>query len=71
MGAAFASVIHKKQLMYIMKKTILLMLDMVAETASFALESNPQTIAPDEPQVHMVATTNNQKVRLMVQPEAS
>lgn len=56
--------------MKIMKKTIMLMLGLVAGTASFAQESNPQTIAPAEPQVHLMATAN-QKVRLMVQPEAA
>lgn len=54
--------------MKIMKKTILLMLGLVAGTASFAQESNPQTIASNDPQIHVVAT-NNQKVKLMIQPE--
>ena len=53
-----------------MKKTILLMLGLVAGTASFAQESHSQTIASTEPQIHVLAM-NNQKVRLMVQPEAS
>ncbi len=54
-----------------MKKTILLMLGLVAGTASFAQESNSQTIAAVvEPQVHVMALSN-QKVRLFVQPEAS
>lgn len=53
-----------------MKKTILLMLGLVAGTASFAQESNAQTSAAAEPQVHVMATSN-QKVRLFVQPEAS
>ena len=55
--------------MYIMKKTIMLMLGLVAGTASFAQESNAQLIASTtEPQVHLMATAN-QKVRLFVQPE--
>ncbi|MFB9295732.1 DUF3244 domain-containing protein [Persicitalea jodogahamensis] len=53
-----------------MKKTILLMLGLVAGTASFAQNSNTQSFSAIEPQVHVV-TTNNQKVRLMIQPEAS
>ena len=53
-----------------MKKTILLMLGLVAGTASFAQESNSQTFASTEPLVYM-STTTNQKVRLIVQPEAS
>lgn len=54
-----------------MKKTILLMLGLVAGTASFAQESNSQALtAATEPQVHVMATSN-QKVRLVVQPEAS
>lgn len=46
------------------------MLGLVAGTASFAQESNTQTTAATEPQVHVMATSN-QKVRLVVQPEAS
>ena len=54
-----------------MKKTILLMLGLVAGTASFAQESNSQALtAVTEPQVHVMASSN-QKVRLVVQPEAS
>ncbi len=53
-----------------MKKTILLMLGLVAGTASFAQESNAQITAATEPQVRVMATSN-QKVRLLVQPEAS
>ncbi len=51
-----------------MKKTILLMLGLVAGTASFAQESNSQTVASTEPQVQVLAASN-QKVRLMIQPE--
>ena len=46
------------------------MLGLVAGTASFAQESNSQTFASTEPLVYM-STTTNQKVRLIVQPEAS
>jgi hypothetical protein len=53
-----------------MKKTILLMLGLVAGTASFAQESNTPTMAPTEPIVHVMAASH-QKVRLVVQPEAS
>ncbi len=51
-----------------MKKTILLMLGLVAGTASFAQDSNSHTTT--EPKV-LVMTTASQKVRLFVQPEAS
>ena len=53
-----------------MKKTILLMLGLVAGAASFAQESNPQAADTTEPQVHVMATSS-QKVRLFVQPEAA
>ena len=53
-----------------MKKTIMLMLGLVAGTASFAQQSYSPIIVSGEPQVHVMAT-NNQKVRLIVQPEAA
>ncbi len=46
------------------------MLGLVAGTASFAQESYAQTVDSSDPLVYMSAT-NHQKVRLIVQPEAS
>ena len=51
-------------------KKIMLMLGLVAGTASFAQQSYSPTIASGEPQVHLMAT-DNQKVRLFVQPEVT
>ncbi|WP_020606030.1 T9SS type A sorting domain-containing protein [Spirosoma spitsbergense] len=50
-----------------MKKTILLMLGLVAGTASFAPKTIAQTIDTPTPQARVVMT-NNQKIQLFVQP---
>ena len=53
-----------------MKKTILLMLGLVAGTASFAQQTPTQTPASDTPNTHLVITPD-QKIKLFVQPVAS
>lgn len=50
-----------------MKKTILLMLGLVAGTASFAPKSIAQTTDTPTPQARVVMTTD-QKIKLFVQP---
>lgn len=50
-----------------MKKVILLMLGLVAGTASFAQKPVSSATAHPEPQVHIVAKSN-QKVQFFVQP---
>jgi hypothetical protein len=50
-----------------MKKTILLMLGLVAGTASFAPKSIAQTIDTPTPLARVVMT-DNQKIKLFVQP---
>lgn len=50
-----------------MKKTILLMLGLVAGTASFAPKASAQTIDTPTPQARVVMTTD-QKIKLIVQP---
>ncbi len=50
-----------------MKKTILLMLGLVAGTASFAPKATAQTIDTPTPQARVVMT-DNQKIKLFVQP---
>ena len=50
-----------------MKKTILLMLGLVAGTASFAPKTTAQTIDTPTPQARVVMT-DNQKIKLFVQP---
>ncbi|MBC7569077.1 MAG: T9SS type A sorting domain-containing protein [Spirosoma sp.] len=53
-----------------MKKTILLMLGLVAGTASFAQQTPVQTPTTDTPQTHLVITPD-QKIKLFVQPLAT
>ena len=52
-----------------MKKTILLMLGLVAGAASFAQQTPTQAPASDKPQTRLVITPE-QKVKLFVQPVA-
>ena len=53
-----------------MKKTIALMLGLVAGTASFAQQTPSQTPATDSPQTNLIITPD-QKVKLFVQPLAA
>jgi hypothetical protein len=53
-----------------MKKTIALMLGLVAGTASFAQQTPSQTPASDTPQTNL-AITPDQKIKLLVQPLAA
>ncbi len=50
-----------------MKKTIALMLGLVAGTASFAQQTPSQTPATNTPQTHLVITPD-QKIKFFVQP---
>lgn len=50
-----------------MKKTITLMLGLVAGTASFAQQTPSQTPISDTPQTHLIITPD-QKIKLLVQP---
>ena len=51
-----------------MKNTILMLLGLVASTASFAQQATPQTLTASAPQTHLVATTD-QKIKLYIQPQ--
>jgi len=53
-----------------MKKTLLLMLGLVAGTASFAQQTPVQTPTTDTPQTRLVITPD-QKIKLFVQPLAT